>query len=1110
MKKILRVWGCAVLALLMLLSVACNSTPTSPINTGGTSDTEQPTEGEPENNGNKPNNDPPVTYDPPIIWDFSSESAMIASGVSLYKPAQNGGFVQQGVYSFDTVSETKVLSLQHELYSTTNVFPSYRFMFQTVMGSANPLKDTYCWIRVTYQTTDPVGSAVKLVNNSNGNTVTLFTTRTSADNGFIVSEPISLEGSDIWTRILNNEAVTFGYDSPINNSDFCIKEIAFFNSEKAAYAYYGDDSGTVFDYTAMTFGSSGTAAMYAASGDTYGIYEIDEENAALKLGYAPDNSMKQYGDYCAMPKFNESGMVTNDHKYVRVLYSAQNPAGMASVSLSLRSNANPGGDYVNVTGITNTNGEYVLTDTLRMKVALSTRISSGMHVSLVFSGKGEGGDYRVKAIYFFKTKAEADSFTMPEDIKSTVTINGQPLSSYSIVVPSNAVTRELNAATSLQGYFYRTSGVRVPIVTDTEKAVGEHEILLGLTNRTESQQAYAGYLNGTDRYAAYNVKSVGNKIVFATFYNPALDTLIPLFARYYLHTDDLQRPESFNVTNCELTAELRLTEYNGWSDAANVSNPNVFTDDFSGESYWMEEGTNDAWTMSSGTYVSSGNGYELTYLHVYEKNSVFSADLKAVPKTAGKGSFGLQLRYTSEYGYVRGGYDYESGCWYIETREGEDFTAIRVATKAASLTAGQTYRLTLKVENGTAKLSVDGTEILSGSVTHVTPGRIAVYAYDVAVTLDNVNVEFSSGGMGQIIQGIVHTVLPGNAYLEGGSVIELNDEKLHYIHHSGAAFVSSDNGASWEEEESWYIGSYASVFRLQNGNLVKTVYTETDVTLWTSKDEGKTWTNTGKICDRLYAGSKALNAGNMNDKMFQSKAGRLLYVQSYESKQYETINGKSVLVCCEIYYSDDNGATWTRSKTSSHTMSGMNGYRFGEGKIIECEGGVLRFMVSWSDGFDTIVYSESTDGGVTWGAIHEMEGFDCGRSSMAIVKDPNGPTDYTYYMVWCYGEPAITDNAMPRSRLALAYTTDGKNWKYMGDIWWWESNYSYNTTSLVNHIVDPFIYVTDTHVIIGTGISERSPYVGETVATTYHYAQRQHIWAVDKDELSTYDEWPGA
>ena len=129
---------------------------------------------------------------------------------------------------------------------------------------------------------------------------------------------------------------------------------------------------------------------------------------------------------------------------------------------------------------------------------------------------------------------------------------------------------------------------------------------------------------------------------------------------------------------------------------------------------------------------------------------------------------------------------------------------------------------------------------------------------------------------------------------------------------------------------------------------------------------------------------------------------------------------------------------------------------------------------------------------------------------MAIMKDPNGPTDYTYYMVWCYGEPATTDDAMPRSRLALAYTTDGKNWKYMGDIWWWEANYSYNSSSLVNHIVDPFIYITDTHVIIGTGICERSPYLGEAVATTYHYAQRQHIWAVDKDELSAYDEWPEA
>ena len=115
MKKIIRVWGCAVLALLMLFSVACNNTKTPPVGTDGTSVTEQPTDEEITTGKPAGNEKPPVTYDPPIIWDFSSEAAMIASGVSLYKPAPNGAFIQEGVYSFHTAGETKVLSLQHEL-----------------------------------------------------------------------------------------------------------------------------------------------------------------------------------------------------------------------------------------------------------------------------------------------------------------------------------------------------------------------------------------------------------------------------------------------------------------------------------------------------------------------------------------------------------------------------------------------------------------------------------------------------------------------------------------------------------------------------------------------------------------------------------------------------------------------------------------------------------------------------------------------------------------------------------------------------------------------------------------------------------------------------------
>jgi hypothetical protein len=53
---------------------------------------------------------------------------------------------------------------------------------------------------------------------------------------------------------------------------------------------------------------------------------------------------------------------------------------------------------------------------------------------------------------------------------------------------------------------------------------------------------------------------------------------------------------------------------------------------------------------------------------------------------------------------------------------------------------------------------------------------------------------------------------------------------------------------------------------------------------------------------------------------------------------------------------------------------------------------------------------------------------------------------------------------------------------------------------MLNHLVDPFIYVTDDDVIVGSGLSEKWKVIGEG-SSNVHQAQRQHIWRISKDGL---------
>ncbi len=1027
----------------------------------------------------------------PVVWSFSGTEQLGGVGVSLLDSSD------QGAYEFTSLLQEGVASLKYKAHSS---YSAYRLLVKR--NDASALTEDHLCVRVTFMTTQTVKGAINIRNTDTGERVTVVPNAAMSKGALAVSEPVMLK-KDLIKTWLDGNTWSIEYASMSSGSEFYLKEIAFFGSEDDAFAHYGDSPSDFIDYRALTFGSSGNTSLL-----TQGAYTVDQLEQCVVLSYGSSEIMSGLGRYAFGMSAADSGNIPKSYRYVRILYQAQSPQA-STASLTLRTGAATSSDSAVWDGIENTN-EWTLSAPRLMNQSLFERLSGGESVYISFKNNQTGGSYKVKAIYLFGSKSDAEAFETPK-VTASVTIEGYSIAGYTIVLPEDAVKRERDAAMTLQGNIFALCGHTVPIVTDTEAPEQPLEILIGKTNRSQSKAAYEKYARAGADIGAYSLTTSEGKLVFAAFFNPGLEELMSAFKTKYLSPEI---GSNASISNASLSGTLSgqklLTPYTKWQDVTNVSNPVIFNDSFDGIMWWSEEDNRSAWSIQNGTLKSSGNGYELAFLQAYEKNAVFSADI--TPTASASGSFGLQLRYTSTYGYVRGGYDYRRGEWFIDYREGEDFTTVRAAAKAATLTAGSSYNISLTVENGKAVLTVGGQKLLEATASQVSPGRVALFNYNVPLTVDNVRVEFS-GGMGQlVIPDISHTVLPVEAYLEGGSMIELADGKLHYIHSSGTAFASPDEGKTFEEEATWYSSGYPSVIRLANGKLLRTaseIYGGVDsIVVKESSDEGQTWRTVGVVCSRLYAGSDKWWAINMNDKLTQLSTGRLILVQSFENMGNTTglFEGRNTFF--EIFYSDNNGTTWTRSETTSRDLTDLAW--FSEGKVIEVAGGKLRLMSSWNN-YSTMVYSESTDGGETWGELQTLTGFDCSCSSYAIMRDANGPTDYTYYMVWCYtdigtvsGSGAVT---MPRSRLSLAYTTDGINWVFLGDIWCWESNYTYYY-GMLNHIVDPFIYITEDTVIVGSGISEKWKVIGEG-SSNVHQAQRQHIWSIPKTSLTnSYSEWP--
>ncbi len=685
-----------------------------------------------------------------------------------------------------------------------------------------------------------------------------------------------------------------------------------------------------------------------------------------------------------------------------------------------------------------------------------------------------------------------------EITSKTANINGTDIGKYQIVISHEANITVLNSSAKFCRIIKEKLGVDLPIVTD-ETPVGEYEILIGTSEREKSAKYVKPYGAITSHFQLYRINLDGNTLILNA--DDAFGVADAV---------DVALNKCFGIEDVELKNEVHTEgEYSMWGESVNINykqmerlhdnveQPIVFKADFSkDEGYFAEDRNTDRWSYVNGEYVTTaGEENNVSYVHVYEANVECTAKLRY--SAAGKnGDMALMTRYTGIYAYVKAGYDFKRGEWYIEQREGEDFYKFRLASAKAVLAEDKVYIVSLLVDKNDAVLTVDGEELLRvDNLRHITPGRVAVYAKDITVAVSEFRAVLNSG-MGTVLKDIYHINIEDGRGGCSTSFVELTDGSV-YAHIPGYQnkYISRDGGQSWEKDTFNRLDGVmgcAHPIRLVNGDLLQIKEGGEYVLACTSRDDGATWEVTGTVCPTVNPVDGRMVA-NQDGKIMQSPKGRLFYAAS-------TCGKGDVNHLSRWYYSDDNGKTWFDFGITNQDIEGLRGIaRFAESKMIECADGSLRVYATWGGMHGCMHYFESTDGGKTWGPNVLLTGMYAPSSTFQIVRDPYGETDYTYYAVWNYAKPWAKPSILNRSRAAIAKTTDGKTWYYLGDAWRWESKYNHHTGPIcMNQIVNPSIGISKDALFMCVGLSER---IDSNTNPISHGDIQPHIWVMKRDAI---------
>ena len=477
-------------------------------------------------------------------------------------------------------------------------------------------------------------------------------------------------------------------------------------------------------------------------------------------------------------------------------------------------------------------------------------------------------------------------------------------------------------------------------------------------------------------------------------------------------------------------------------------------------------------------------GKSHTTLHVFSSTVNFKSKVKVMDSRKG-GAVWLAIRYNLDDNYVvKAGYDFSSSQWMILDYKQQRKTVC--CKKEGGLYSGIWYDWQVIADKMSVKFIVNGSIVCqSDSVYNMNYGKVGLYAQDCRVFFDDISYH----GTGRPQDGVTLSYISG---FGNGDMLGLDNGDLVMQYCGEYRFMrSTDGGRTWTPDmifvsakNGW--GQCGNIWKLNSGKILHVFQNllskHPDFLLQAgceiSNDNGKTWTQGGWI--HPQPGPYC----TMNGKITQLFSGDRIFFPSGtggEGLEAEKAGGIG------IWYSDDEGQTWTESE--NRLDKNTTGYNLQEGEIVELSDGKLILLARSGTGY--LMYSESTDGGVTWSTDIQSTGI---ASTMCAFNTIYDPKTKEVFLFWTYDDTTENPSVAqaPRQRVSLARSRDDmRSWEFLTDIDDFEGN-TFRFMNLGIYADKDCIYTMVN--VFGTGI-------GKSRAAL-------QVTGIERGKLKPYDEFP--
>lgn len=533
--------------------------------------------------------------------------------------------------------------------------------------------------------------------------------------------------------------------------------------------------------------------------------------------------------------------------------------------------------------------------------------------------------------------------------------------------------------------------------------------------------------------------------------------------------------------------------------------------------YWIESNAESYWKCTMlDNCVAYGTeyiqGYTHTYLHVFDKNT--TAEFEFMNKgNCHTGQMGFLFRMGPESMAVRVGYDYGRNKWFLKESIPDGVSTVTTyADMQTHLLENQWHTVKIVLWEDTVSVICDGEPVLAVSgVRHKGCGRVGMFANGIPIYLRQASFVFEQGGIPT--NGVCEHTPRTETMCPSMQVVELPDKRLLGVMRYKDKFLSQDRqkfekieGKEFENIDTR--GGYPCFLRLRDGSYRWVVMDTLEV--YKSYDM-RSWTLVGNVLpkeqlfDEYGRQVPVFHINSLTEIVLSNGGNRLFLPLSYRMFRNTVTNNASGNYT-KVFFSDDGGVTWKSSKNTTREL--LYDYQvstidslWAETKVIGCADGSLRLYLTRSR-MGCVHFIQSWDGGETWeqmGALPEMQ---CAGSSYAIAEDPIQRG--TYYMLWVNDTQSTYGSLMNRTRISLARSTDGMNWKFLCDLERNDSRYpdGIEDNSSLFQILDPSLLVTDNYIIATFGRSEGL--IPEAVPGTweyYHHGQKVRVVRLEKECL---------